>query len=578
MKPGPRRAAVAAWRLCAAAALAPIAVALSVPAAATSTLSLCPGATPAHAVLAKEYHEVDGGSVILRLDAQPLQPGCASLVLPPQTSDVADIMLLPPAAAADAAAPLALQGNRDARGGFVIAQIEGGNDRAEPAAPLIAPGRNLVPLWTARPFGVEERAVVAVDDGRGAITLSCRPGGKPAGVTIAYPAALPPIGDLTLVVAAQGDAGFVIAAPDDAARRSDSAITLLTLPPSTAIERAQAALPQALERGSALSWSVLCPVQGGRLRLAHLSLEAPPRKDGAAPLRSAWAWQPAVWRDRPGALLARLSRLGIARVFISVTMANDQSVATAPALAAFIKAAAARDIAVWAVEGDPYAVLPSEREKFRTRAGALAAFNQAEPADRRLSGVQFDIEPYLVPGYALAPDQWIAAYLDTLALLGAAAQMPVEAAIPFWFPLDRWGDRLAGVAGSVALMDYRTRTDDIERLAAPVLAWGAVHRRAVHIGLEFGPLGTEERQVFRRAPRGQLWRVALGDREALVLLHAPAENPAGAAYALASRREIAENGLSFRGREAVLSELLPLLTRDFAPWPSFAGIALHGLF
>jgi hypothetical protein len=259
-------------------------------------------------------------------------------------------------------------------------------------------------------------------------------------------------------------------------------------------------------------------------------------------------------------------------------MANDRAVTSAAALAAFIRRAAVRGIAVWAVEGDPYAMLPSERGKFLGRAAALAAFNRAQPASARLRGVQFDIEPYLVPGYALAPDRWLAGYVDMLAALGPAVRMPIEAAIPFWFPIDRWGERLAGVVGSVALMDYRTHLDDIERYAAPVLAWGAVYHRAVHIGLEFGPLGGEERQLFRRAPQGQLWRITLAGQETLVLFRAAAENPSGPAYALASRRDIAEGGLSFRGREAAPPDLLPSLGQALAPWPSYAGIALHGLF
>jgi hypothetical protein len=311
--------------------------------------------------------------------------------------------------------------------------------------------------------------------------------------------------------------------------------------------------------------------------LTRLALEGAPPAGTRARQRSAWAWQPALWRDRPGALLDRLGQLEVDRVFISVPMAGDRAVAGAQGLAAFIRAAAARHIAVWAVEGDPHAVLPSEREKFRGRAAALAAFNRQQPMGARMGGVQFDIEPYLVPGYTLAPDRWIEAYLDTLAALGAAARMPVEAAIPFWFPLDHWGERLAGVVQSVALMDYRTRADDIERYAAPVLAWGTVYHRAVHIGLEFGPLGSEERLVFRRAPQGQLWRVTLGGRQALVLVRLPAESPSGTAYAQASRRAVAEDGLSFRGREADLPMLLPALGQAFAPWPAYAGIALHGL-
>ena len=47
---------------------------------------------------------------------------------------------------------------------------------------------------------------------------------------------------------------------------------------------------------------------------------------------------------------------------------------------------------------------------------------------------------------------------------------------------------------------------------------------------------------------------------------------------LASRRDIAADGQSFRGREADLPALLLALGQAFAPWPSYAGIALHGLF
>ena len=410
------------------------------------------------------------------------------------------------------------------------------------------------------------------------MTLSCRAGAQSAGFAVDYPAALPPIPGLALVVTAHGDGGFVVAAADAAARQRDAPVQLLTLPRSAATRSVRAIVPAALDRASALSWSVLCPARGGTLVLTRLSLEVAPSAASATRQRSAWAWQPELWRDRPAALLDRLGQFGIDRVFVSVTMANDRVVTRADALAAFIRSAAARGVAVWAVEGDPYAVLPSERAKFLGRAAALAAFNRAQPAGARLRGVQFDIEPYLVPGYALAPDRWLAGYLDMLAALGAAARMPVEAAIPFWFPIDRWGERLAGVVGSVALMDYRTHLDDIERYAAPVLAWGTVYHRAVHIGLEFGPLGGEERQLFRRAPQGQLWRVALARAGGARAAPHPGGKSVRSRLRLGIRRDIAEDGLSFRGREAALHELLPSLGQALAPWPSYAGIALHGLF
>src|SRR5690349_24990170 len=72
----------------------------SVPAMATSTLSLCPGDVAERAALATVYRDAAGGSVMLRLDAEPPEGRCAKLDLPTAAGDVAAIALLPPAAAA----------------------------------------------------------------------------------------------------------------------------------------------------------------------------------------------------------------------------------------------------------------------------------------------------------------------------------------------------------------------------------------------------------------------------------------------------------------------------------------------
>jgi len=80
---------------------------------------------------------------------------------------------------------------------------------------------------------------------------------------------------------------------------------------------------------------------------------------------------------------------------------------------------------------------------------------------------------------------------------------------------------------------------------------------------------------FERFLVGEMGHI--GIEPGLRLLRAAAENPLGAAYAQASRRDITEEDLSFRGREAALPALLPALGQAFAPWPSYAGIALHGL-
>jgi hypothetical protein len=565
------------WLRAASLAVASLAVSLLSPRPApASVLSLCDGPTVESGAHALIYRAVDGSSRTLRLDEKAPLESCASLALPLASSDVLTLALMPPAGD-HAPEALALQGSNDAQGRFVIGQIEARTGAAPAVLPILTLGRDLLSTWTPRAFGAEERA--SVTQAAGEITLACRAGEQPAGFFIAEGAALPAIPGLEIEIAARGDDGFVFAAADESTHRRDAPLPLMTLTRAAATRSARAKLPASLDRQSPVTWSVLCPRNAGTLTLARAAL-APALEATriAAPVRSAWAWQPQLWQETPASLLDRLRAQHIDRVYITVPLDDDASVATPAKLAAFVEAAARQGLGVWAVDGDPHAVLPSEREKFRTRSAALAAYNRRHPTTGRLAGVQYDIEPYLVPGFALDPDRWTAAYLDTLAMLGAAAEMPVEAALPFWFRFEKWGEKLADAVESIALMDYRTDAAEIERSALPALVWGTTYRRAVHIGLELGPLGDEERRRFRCAESGELWRVALGDQHALLLLLAPQKNPLGESYALTSQNRMPGSGVTFNGRESLVDTVLPPLVAAFEAWPAYAGIALHGLF
>jgi hypothetical protein len=543
--------------------------------AEASVLSLCEGAAPERSALSMSYRGIDGSRRTLLLDDTEALESCASLVLPVAPSDVLAIALLPPPGD-DAPEGLALQGSRDAQGRFVIGQIEAVTG-AVPALPILPLGRDLLPRWRPRLFGAEERASVTPADG--AITLVCRAGEEPAGIFVSEGAAVPPLADLAIEIGARGDQGFVFAVADAAARHRDAPLPLLTLARAAGPRAARADLPATLDRRSPVTWSVLCPRVAATLTLTRVAL-APALQSTrvAAPSRSAWAWQPRLWQETPAAFLERLRARHIARVYVTIPLEGDDAVAAPEKLRAFVAAAARQGLSVWAVDGDPHAVLPSEREKFRKRSAALAAYNRGEARAGRLGGVQYDIEPYLVPGFAFDSEGWTAAYLDTLGALRDAAEMPVEAALPFWFPFEKFGARLAAVVGGVALMDYRTEPEDIQRSALPALVWGTTYRRPVQVGLELGPLGDEERRRFRRAETGELWRVPVGGEHALLLLRAPRRNPAGESYALASENTVPGSDFSFSGRENMVDEMLPRLAEGFAAWPAYAGIAFHGLF
>jgi hypothetical protein len=321
---------------------------------------------------------------------------------------------------------------------------------------------------------------------------------------------------------------------------------------------------------------------------AAVSPSTAPSSPTTPPGRAMWAWRPEMWRNGGTALLTRAVLWKADTIYITVPTTSAGDVVAADELRQFLQEATRRGLRIWAVDGDPRAVLPSERASFETRARAYAAFNAAasdtthEASRARLAGIQYDIEPYLVSGYHLDEDGWKEAYVATIAgLTRAAAGLPVEVAVPFWW-LDADGrggtsfvDRLAPSVASIAIMDYRTDAAMIERFARPWLAWGARHQKRIRVALEAGPIPDEPRYHFRPAPAGTLWQVAVGSHHALLLLASPAANPSGPAFARIGQSTASGATQTFHGRIDQLRAMLPQLERTFAAYAAFGGIALH---
>lgn len=303
----------------------------------------------------------------------------------------------------------------------------------------------------------------------------------------------------------------------------------------------------------------------------------------ATPGRALWVWQPEAWRVRPGELFGLLAANAADTVFVTVPVTADRTqVADPGALERFVTHASARDFRVWVVAGDARAVLPAERTGYAERARAYADYNRSVAAEARLSGLQLDIEPYLNPGYGIDIEGWLAAYLDTLAQVRAQAAMPLDVALPFW-----WGrqpyrggmflDHLTPLVDVVTVMNYRTDRRQLLDFAEPFLAWAARAQRSVRIGLETGPIPDEALRVYRGSREGELWLVPLQENVLVVLLDEPRVNPAGSAFAYSHTTPWRGNSITFRSHLPALRELLPQLEAAWSGWPSFAGVALHGL-
>lgn len=457
-------------------------------------------------------------------------------------------------------------------GRFVVSEI------IPESAAAAGPGSVALPIGMdlgleAAPFGSDGRATLATDGN--AMTLSCGPGTKAAGMLLGRPGHhLPLRANLRVAVEGRARGEFRLAVSDARRAAAEDPLILGALgsPP------VRLPLPDSgLDRASWRSFAILCPRAGGQLAIARLILES-----GAAPVdgrRATWVWQAERWQGDGAALLDRLSRARFAVAFVTVPLVADgTSVARPRALGRFVRAARERGIEVWAVEGDPRAVLPAERARWVGRVRAFAAYNRTAAPAERLAGLQLDIEPYLLPQYVRDRAAMHARYVETIAALRGVGGIALEVAVPFWFAgaatRSGWLMDALDVDG-VTVMNYRTDPALLQQSAEPFLAWGAMRGTPVRIAVEYGPLPDQEMLMFERAESGRLWLDATPAGPDLSLHADAAANPGGASYRLVGRWPVPAARTTFQGRAESLWRTVAELERAFAAWPSFAGMAVH---
>jgi len=521
----------------------------SIPAHAT-TLHLCPrDAAPAQAPFA-DIAGANGMPLRWTADDQAEHAGCASVALPAG----ARVETLFPLAPGEQIEHTILLHGRVREGRFAV---------SEHLLPSSRPGiqrRGLMPLharllerMTARAFGVEERVQARLEGGR--LQVTCGAGMHPAGVLLSGPWTLPRA-RLRVAAAYAGDAGFALQVADSAYAGRDTALDLGELPArasGAAAAPLRLALPEGLDRASWQHFVLQCPMRGASLALDSLAIEPDPATGAKPAARSSWVWHAADWREHGAGLLAWAAAHAVRELFITVPL-KDGEVRDPAALAAFVRAAGARGVRVLSVDGDPHMVLPDSQAALARMVRAYAAYNAGVAPAARLAGLQFDVEPYLLPAYGSGGIDWDARYLAMARTLRkAAGSLRLELVVPFWWDgKTALLDGLAPLVDGLTVMDYRTDRQQITGFAIPFLDWGARHGKRVRIALEAGEVAPETQRRYVRAAAGEA-----GD-----LL----------------RVEIDGSATTFHEDKAALLRLLPDLEADFSAWDdAFGGMALHEL-
>lgn len=320
---------------------------------------------------------------------------------------------------------------------------------------------------------------------------------------------------------------------------------------------------------------------------AHVKEESlPPKLTGpkASPIRhprAAWFWSPTIWEQTPQRIFDAQTEYGLQRIYISLPF-SEQRVSHANQLREFLQLAHQHGLQVWAVLGDPHAVLDDQRHYFLNLAKSIEAFN-SEPDPNKLDGLQLDIEPYLLPGYQVNPGAWLKKQAETVAAVRQVTpSLPLDMVIPFWLnPEQKEGRELltavAAHLNSLTVMNYRTDLDQIHDLTEKFLAWGNTHNKPVFIALESLPMADQELRVYAQAAQGELWQIDFDSVKVLILLKQPRALSGEKAYRLSHTRNVVGGNTSFFQKPEALQDLISKIEYHFSDSPSFAGVALHGL-
>lgn len=508
---------------------------------------------------------------------RPAETGrCLDLALPPGFSPVWSLRLpgTPDAMGSKIQVTGIVKEQHFSPSAIQVDQVPG---QAVPALPL---GLPLLGAMSSRVFGLEERVdITRTDKG---LLVNCGDGTSVAGVALTRDSGRLPTGtNAMLRILALGDSGFQwgVATPGQDA----SLLMPVVVDPAAGTKGIPLNMLAASVGGLPASFVLLCPLHAASLLVQSIDLDpAPAVGEG---LRAAWLWNAERWRVDPAGLIAEAAAQGLRRLYVALSIEPDHgNVADADQLSEFISMASARGVGVWAVEGDPGMATPDGREQALLRLQALHRYQAAAPSAARLGGVQYDIEPYLLPAYRADP-HWVAGqWAQTIQALRQHSKLKLDMVLPFWLPQSPMAgivlSALLQASDSVTIMAYRVDPEAIQQVAEPLLAWGAAQGIPVYVALEAGFLDDELTQFYGEAATGQaarLWLLpATGETDAVLLPGALFLNK-GKGYNFLREQASPAARVSFLGDHARMLHTARQLQPALRAWGSYAGMAYHGL-
>jgi len=324
-------------------------------------------------------------------------------------------------------------------------------------------------------------------------------------------------------------------------------------------------------------------------------------------LKALWLWNTTeilASKELQEDLLRVLQAQGFTRIFLQLpggkisAGAPGEILLDPETLRPFLRSLNRAGVTVSALDGFKNHALPEWHDGVLRTVENVIRYNRESAPAERFSGIHYDIEPYLITGFAGPRRQsLLRGYLKLVEAIGGKtkpAQTTFGVDIPFWYDA---ADELTGkpmpvvfrgvskpvsehvidLVDEVAIMDYRTAAygaDGVVAMAQDELAYASKQGKPVFIGLETTELPDEELMEFHGVPSSDLSR-NVPDSRFVVLV--PGKNTA-TLHLVSPLAWLARRG-EFEARSIDLASLLwwPIRNTAFVPGHklTFYNLGLH---
>lgn len=235
---------------------------------------------------------------------------------------------------------------------------------------------------------------------------------------------------------------------------------------------------------------ILC---GGTLVFLLLLVIRP----SASEAKATWLWNTKLIQQQGEDIIAFAKEQGVKIIFLQIGGdVKEESYRD------FIRLASSSGLQVHALNGQPEWALRAQRDKANAFLDWVRNYNANVLPEERFSGIQFDVEPYLLDDWRTRQTaivkEWVAnarIWIDK----AKASDLEIGAAVPFWlndieYPgtegkgsggikMNRW---MVDQFDYVAIMAYRNEADKIYQVAEPTLEEGDRQNKEVWVGVELG--------------------------------------------------------------------------------------------